>query len=184
MMGASMIRSVQNLAVIRHYMDKDADLTYEVIMEVAYGAGWTEKEGEPGVWIDPEDPDYDSEDPLDSLFQHNLPEKLENEILDRLEGELGREHPHCMGEFVEPEDFRALPFIPDRRMAEGYHELQSFFVDSSGFGQEGEMADTYAQFVASAMKLIESKDYPVFFAITEAGQFQLYIGAYRHGEEE
>lgn len=180
MMGASMIRSVQNVAVINHYMKEDMDLTYETIMELAYEAGWSQNED--GDWVDPDYGDHSSSDPLELLFQHNLPEELENKILDKLEGELGKKHPRCVREDVEPQYFRSLPFIPDRRMADGYTELETFFVDSSGFGSRSEPALVYDDFVSKAKTLIMQREGATYFAITEAGQFQLYISAY--GREE
>jgi hypothetical protein len=181
MMGASMIRSVQNVAVVHHYVKEDPDLVYEVTMEAAMNAGW--KHTDEGLWIDPDDPDYQSEtDPLELLFQHNLPEALEDEILDKLEGELGRKHPKCMSLDSDVEGWRSLPLIPDRRLADGYEAIKHFFVDSSGFGQAGEPALTFDQFEGEAMELISERVNPTFFAITEAGQFQVHISAF--GREE
>jgi hypothetical protein len=49
---------------------------------------------------------------------------------------------------------------------------EEYFVDSSGFGSPGEPALTFDQF---ATKCTEGMGY----AITEAGQFQVYIAEYR-----
>jgi hypothetical protein len=181
MMGASMIRSVQNVAVIRSYWDADPDACYEVVDEVVSEAGWTQNED--GTWTDPEWPE-DASDPLEDLFSNNLPEKLENEILDSLEESYGKKHPKNLTVDSMESDFRSLPFVPDRRMADEYEEVKQFFVDSSGFGQPGEPALTFAQFMNAARSLIESRSAPTYFAITEAGQFQVYIGAYGHERYE
>ena len=68
------------------------------------------------------------------------------------------------------EGVRACPFLADY-IPEGYEVVNTFFVDSSGFGQEGELALTLGQFLA---KVKEGKGY----AIKEAGQFQVYINEY------
>ena len=50
-------------------------------------------------------------------------------------------------------------------------ETDRFFVDSSGWGQEDEPALTINQF----LKKIKAGKY---YAIIEAGQFQVYVGEY------
>jgi len=55
---------------------------------------------------------------------------------------------------------------------EGWNEVQTFFVDSSGFGREGEPALTVGQFLS---KVKEGFGY----AITEEGQFQVYITEFK-----
>ncbi len=52
-----------------------------------------------------------------------------------------------------------------------FMETDRFFVDSSGWGQEGEPALTLSQF----LKKIKAGKY---YAIIEAGQFQVYVGEY------
>jgi hypothetical protein len=54
----------------------------------------------------------------------------------------------------------------------GYELVNTFFVDSSGFGQEGEMALTFSQFLSKVRQ-------GYYYGIQEAGQFQVYIGEYR-----
>jgi len=54
---------------------------------------------------------------------------------------------------------------------EGWRLIQEFFVDKSGFGQPGEMALTASQFIS---KVREGLGY----AITQTGQFQVYIGEF------
>ena len=53
----------------------------------------------------------------------------------------------------------------------GYKIVNTFFVDSSGFGQEGELALTLGQFLG---KVKVGRGY----AIKEVGQFQVYINEY------
>jgi hypothetical protein len=54
-----------------------------------------------------------------------------------------------------------------------------FFVDSSGFGQEGEPALTVRQFNVALRQMIEDSDETLAFAIGDVGQFQLYVNVYR-----
>ena len=76
---------------------------------------------------------------------------------------------------VEAEDLKAIPpfpfpFIGDY-VPDGWRKVEDYFVDSSGFGRPGEPALTIEQFVK---RLTVGHGY----AITEAGQFQLYVGEY------
>ena len=54
---------------------------------------------------------------------------------------------------------------------DGFTEIQDHFVDSSGWGQEGEPALTPDQFLA---KVKAGK----FYGITGQGQFQVYVTEY------
>ncbi len=53
----------------------------------------------------------------------------------------------------------------------GYKIVNTFFVDNSGFGQVGEMALTFSQFLNKVKK-------GYCYAIKEVGQFQVYINEY------
>lgn len=64
-----------------------------------------------------------------------------------------------------------FPFIGDYK-PRGFRKVNEYFVDSSGFGAPGEPALTVSQFLD---KLRSGYGY----AITEIGQFQLYVGEYR-----
>ena len=66
---------------------------------------------------------------------------------------------------------RNIPNIGDLR-PEGYVLEKTYFVDSSGFGSEHEPALTFNQF----LQVLRSDRY---YAIIEAGQFQVYIGEFR-----
>ena len=69
-----------------------------------------------------------------------------------------------------PEDLRNIPNIGDYR-PKGWKLVETYFVDSSGFGSPGEPALTFDEFVEKAK---EGKGY----AIIEAGQFQVQIGEF------
>ncbi|KPJ96729.1 MAG: hypothetical protein AMS18_00275 [Gemmatimonas sp. SG8_17] len=73
-----------------------------------------------------------------------------------------------------------IPFIGNAVKEYGlpYEDVETFFVDSSGFGRPGEPALTINEFIDRANYLIFDSDEPVYWAITEAGQFQVYITAY------
>lgn len=71
---------------------------------------------------------------------------------------------------------------------DGYEPLgwvqleQCWFVDSSGFGRPDELALTMVQFLNDLHDyMTDNPEHGV--AITECGQFQLYVHAYRRGEE-
>lgn len=64
-----------------------------------------------------------------------------------------------------------IPNIGDHE-PDGFTETETFFIDHSGFGSEGERALTIAQFIAK----IKDDHY---YAITSTGQFQLYITEYK-----
>ena len=57
------------------------------------------------------------------------------------------------------------------RRIKGYSLIKEYFVDNSGFGQEGEGALTAREFL---QKVKEG----MYYAIISCGQFQVYIGEY------
>jgi hypothetical protein len=69
-----------------------------------------------------------------------------------------------------PEDLRSIPNFGDYR-PKGWKLTETYFVDSSGWGQSGEGALTFDEFTRKAQV---GKGY----AIIEAGQFQVYIGEF------
>lgn len=64
-----------------------------------------------------------------------------------------------------------------------YEIVIEFFVDSSGWGQPGEPAMTIDEFCRAAEDLIDETDEPLYWGITTAGQFQVYVAAYRKTNE-
>ena len=70
-----------------------------------------------------------------------------------------------------PEVLQGMPFLGDY-VPYGWEMEEEFFVDSSGFGQPGERALTYDQFA-------EKCKHGYGYGITQAGQFQVYIGEFR-----
>lgn len=62
----------------------------------------------------------------------------------------------------------------DTAILKWYTLIEELFVDSSGFGSPSEPAYTQSQFTETLKKILT--DYPtVYTAITNAGQFQVYI---------
>ena len=70
-----------------------------------------------------------------------------------------------------------IPFLGSY-VPEGWELIDDFFVDSSGLGSDDEPALTYSRFKKLAAKRVT--DQPgVGFAITEAGECQVYVGVYQ-----
>lgn len=76
------------------------------------------------------------------------------------------------------DSFKGFPFphIGDYR-PKGWKLIETYFVDSSGFGAEDESALSFRKFLD---KLRVGYGY----AITEAGQFQVYVGEFRKSEKD
>ena len=64
-----------------------------------------------------------------------------------------------------------FPFIGDWR-PRGWKLVETYFVDASGFGSEGEPALTIRQFAGKVKA-------GMGYAVIEAGQFQVYVGEFR-----
>ena len=64
-----------------------------------------------------------------------------------------------------------FPFLGEY-VPKGWEMVEEYFVDSSGWGKAGEPALTIPQFVDKIKP-------DCGYAITEAGQFQVYIGEFR-----
>lgn len=62
-------------------------------------------------------------------------------------------------------------------------EVETFFVDSSGFGREGEPALTQKQFHEALKELIDKHPEGLYIAISGEGQFQIYITAWKKKKE-
>lgn len=69
-----------------------------------------------------------------------------------------------------------FPFIGDLD-PEGWVEVETHFVDSSGYGQDDEPALSVGQFIAIIRDRIRSQTV-TGWAIVEAGQFQVYVAEY------
>ena len=94
--------------------------------------------------------------------------KLNQEAGDRAKGlDL---QPYIVNDTTTVQDIRLMPNFGDYR-PKGWELVETYFVDSSGFGQEGEPALTLRQFMGRIKK---GRGY----AIIEAGQFQVYIGEF------
>jgi len=75
--------------------------------------------------------------------------------------------------FKERDVTNCIPFLGDY-VPEGFYIKDEWFVDSSGFGKEGEPSLTIDQF----FKKLFTLKLPFGLAVTEAGEFQVYVGIY------
>ena len=71
---------------------------------------------------------------------------------------------------VDMKTLPQIPFVGDEPI-KGWREVDSLFVDSSGFGQRGEAALTVGQF-------IEQIKIGFGYGVIEARQFQVYVGVF------
>jgi len=90
---------------------------------------------------------------------------------------------HKIPFMVEAEDMghienvlHGIPYI-GTYVPKGYKRVDSYFVDSSGFGSESEPAMTFGAFC----KKVRERGPGYAYAITEVGQFQVYVGVYVKG---
>ena len=92
MMGPGMIKAVNARATVEALMAKDENLLYdadEIADEVAYENGWSQDDQ--GVWTD-EDGD-EVESPLDMLYQYNLPDAMQDKIVEEIVKAYNTAHP-------------------------------------------------------------------------------------------
>ena len=84
---------------------------------------------------------------------------------------------------IWPEDLEPpfnCPNIGSLDVSAEFEEITNLFCDSSGMGAEDEPALSPGQLVASVKALCEEhKPDTLYWAITEAGQFQVYISVYK-----
>ncbi len=69
-----------------------------------------------------------------------------------------------------------FPFLGDY-VPDGWEQVDTHFVDSSGFGEPGELALTADQFRDVIRERIDANP-RVGWAIVQAGQFQVYVGEF------
>lgn len=67
----------------------------------------------------------------------------------------------------------------DTMQLKGYELVEEFFVDSSGLGQEDEPALTRGQFLDKLTTLLEEYPGGLTAKVTNAGQFQVYLGLFK-----
>lgn len=65
---------------------------------------------------------------------------------------------------------------------EGFEEVEQFFVDHSGFGGSGEPALSGEAFSKKLLAMVQASEVTLYAAVTETGQFQLYVTVYRKEE--
>lgn len=62
---------------------------------------------------------------------------------------------------------------------DGYSEVETLFCDSSGFGHSGEAALTKDEALNKAQALIDSNREQLYCALSDIGQFQVYVTIYK-----
>jgi len=70
-----------------------------------------------------------------------------------------------------------FPFLGDY-VPRGWEKVEDLFCDSSGFGSESEPALTQGQLRDKVCEYLALPD-TYGFAVTEAGQFQVYVGVFK-----
>ena len=88
-------------------------------------------------------------------------------------------HVYTSLEEIWTSDRFPFPDLSENPSVEGWEQIgDAWFIDHSGFGRKDEPALTLDQFrVKLAMYVAEHPDHG--FAITDVGQFQLYVSVYR-----
>ena len=106
---------------------------------------------------------------------------LEEEYLEDHPGTAGTVEPFVYDDPSEDEimDISGIPLTSDLLLSDEWEEAgESWFVDSSGFGQEDEPALTVEQFQRKLREYVrENPEHG--FGISGVGQCQLYVSAYR-----
>ena len=95
------------------------------------------------------------------------------------------QEPVCLGSGQFHPPF-PIPFIGTlvEQFGLPFREVKTFFVDNSGFGQEGEAALTSERFADLASKLVAEHPRPLYWGVTQTGQFQVYVTAFEKIEQE
>ena len=76
-----------------------------------------------------------------------------------------------IAQYDKDQNILKCPFLSNY-LPEGFKIVNTYFVDNSGFGSEGEGALTVRQFLGKVKKGFG-------YAVKEAGQFQVYINEYK-----
>ena len=85
-----------------------------------------------------------------------------------------------MKKIHKPEDLFKATNMTNESIPEEYEEVQTLFCDSSGFGAPDEPALTQQQAIARTNEILsENKENTLYAAITDAGQFQVYVGIFK-----
>ena len=94
----------------------------------------------------------------------------------------GGKEPYHLTSVDELDNFPPYPFPNVGSYADNYDEeyerVDSLFVDSTGWGSEGEPALTQSQFKARLKELLEEYSDGIYLAIESTGQFQVHIGVW------
>jgi hypothetical protein len=75
--------------------------------------------------------------------------------------------------------FKAKKCSIETMELKGYELIDNLFVDNSGFGTDSEPALTANSFIDKVLQIIANEKNSVYATITDAGQFQVYVGLFR-----
>ncbi len=81
------------------------------------------------------------------------------------------------------EEIRSIPKI-GKSIPKGWVPYKdALFVDNSGFGGSNELALTLDQFKRQLVSMVDKAGFTLAFGITDIGQFQLYIQAFKRAKK-
>ena len=83
-------------------------------------------------------------------------------------------HIPWLGDYKRPKGFKQVDLT---EYLKGY-PYRWFFVDSSGWGGEGESALTVSQFLTKLRELTDQHGFNFALGVVERGEFQVHIGLY------
>lgn len=172
-MSASMIRAVSDqaaahslLKTLEYESDAFYELESEVVREFAQDEEMTFEE---------------YQDAYGSPEIHEWPQEKIDRLIEALQVEVreaGVEpQPYPVHEGFQPNELRSIPNLGSLRPG-GYDLAETLFVDKSGFGAPDEPALTFGQFVGEVQRCIREHGSPVYLALIEEGQFQVYVGVF------
>jgi len=78
-----------------------------------------------------------------------------------------------------PDDIFKSKKIEGMDSPQGFVEVETLFCDASGMGSESESALTQSQAIEAVKKIQSENDCPLYSAVTDTGQFQLYVTLYK-----
>lgn len=124
---------------------------------------------------------------INKLMEYNE-ELTYDELKDLASGDLEEmlldyEEPRDLVEIRHVENVRQCKDFSDKSIKEiekqfKVKHIETFFVDSSGFGRESEPALTYPSFL-KRLEALKKKNKKLYGALTGIGQFQVYVSIFK-----
>ncbi len=110
---------------------------------------------------------------LSTIREHNF------EAAERASAEGLEPFVHWTASEVHERERFPFPHLGDHR-PQGWELTETYFVDSSGFGEPGGPALTVDAFRNIIQERIEASDDITGWAVIEAGQFQVWVGEFHN----